>query len=251
MGGCSAPDPNHYNIKTLQSVDHTHQITSNGTYELPFGTDHTLLGGAPGWVQNIVSKWQLGGIMNFNTGAPLILTASGTQTITNTNAFPDLVGAFPKSVGHITKLAHSVQYFNGYSQIVDPGFAQVSPTCAASTANCNGLVSLYSNKAIADSNGNVVLMNPQPGTAGTLGPSNLRGPKFFDIDMNLVKRFRMTERTQFEFRIDAINVLNHPYFSAPSLNINGVGTFGQITSLATSLVGNGMRSFIINSRVNF
>ena len=62
-------DPNKRNeAKTLQLVDHTHQITSNGTYELPFGTDHFLLGGAPGWMQNLVSQWQLGGIMNFNTG---------------------------------------------------------------------------------------------------------------------------------------------------------------------------------------
>jgi len=144
-----------------------------------------------------------------------------------------------------------VQYFDGYTQITDPGFAQVSPACAASNTACNGLFAGYTNKAIADANGKVVLMNPQPGTPGTLGPSNLRGPRFFDVDMNMVKRFRITERTQYEFRIDAINILNHPYFAAPSLNINGVGTFGQITALATSLVGNGMRSFIINSRINF
>jgi len=52
-----------------------------------------------------------------------------------------------------------------------------------------------------------------------------------------------------------INALNHPNFAAPTLNINGAaGTFGQITSLAagTNVGGNGgMRSFLINTRVNF
>ena len=56
-------------------MDHTHQITSNGTYELPFGPATPCSANAPGWVQHIVGKWQLGGIMNYNTGAPLSITS--------------------------------------------------------------------------------------------------------------------------------------------------------------------------------
>src|SRR5262249_3948217 len=68
----TSPDPlNRHLTKTLQAVDHMHQISSNGTYELPFGTNHFLLGKSPGWMQNVVSKWQLGGILNFYTGGPL------------------------------------------------------------------------------------------------------------------------------------------------------------------------------------
>ncbi len=58
-------------------TDRAHQITSNGTYELPFGTGHFLLGNAPGWVQQIVNKWQIGGIMNFYTGGPLSFPGYG------------------------------------------------------------------------------------------------------------------------------------------------------------------------------
>jgi hypothetical protein len=99
-------------------------------------------------------------------------------------------------------------------------------------------------------------MNPQPGQVGSLGPNTLRGPSFFDLDMNLVKRIRITENRSFEFRLDAINILNHPNFANPQTSINNTpsstgGAFGQITGLVTSLVGNGMRAFIINTRVNF
>jgi hypothetical protein len=264
-GSSTATDPNNRaGQNTLQLVDHAHQISSNGSYELPFGTNHFLLGGAPGWLQNIVGQWQLGGIMNFATGAPLSIAtgttgagATGTNTITNVPATPNVVGAIPSDMGKITKLDNSVNYFSGYTQITDPSLAQISAACAASTsatAFCNGLGVGYTNKAIVDPKGNLILVNPQPGQAGTLGQSTLRGPSRFDLDMNLIKRFKITETKQFEFRLDVVNILNHPNFAAPSLNMNQAGTFGRITSLAsgTNIGGNGgMRSFVMNTRINF
>jgi hypothetical protein len=248
MGAGSFVDPNNRaDAKTLQTVDHKSQISSNGSYELPFGTDHFLLGGAPGWVRNIVSKWQLGGIMNYNSGAPFSLT-SGITTISSFGAKPVVVGRIPSNIGSVVKTAKGVNYFDGYTQIVDPGVANVT-----SLQGLNGSA-IYTNKAIVAPNGQTILINPQPGQTGNLGQSTVRGPGFFDLDMNMVKRFKISETKNFEFRIDAINILNHPNFSAPSTSINGNGTFGQITSLAAGLNtgGNGgMRSLVINSRINF
>ena len=71
--------------------------------------------------------------------------------------------------------------------------------------------------------------------------------------MSLVKRFKITESKQFEFRIAAVNVLNHPTFAAPTNSINSTN-FGQITTTASGVNtgGNGgMRSFVIDSRLNF
>jgi hypothetical protein len=62
--------------------------------------------------------------------------------------------------------------------------------------------------------------------------------------MNLVKRVRIDETKQFEFRIDAINVLNRPNFGNPQLDINNT-SFGRITTAS------GKRSFVVNARVNF
>jgi len=251
--GTGGIDPQHQHVKALQAVDHVHQISSNGTYEIPLGTGHRLLGNAPGWMQNVFNGWQIGGIMNFLTGAPLSLT-SGITTITNTGATPNVVGAIPKDMGKLTYVSNGVNFFPGYTQTTDPGLAQISPACAASTTACNGLSIGYNNKAIVDPNGNVILVNPQPGQVGTLGQTTLRGPSRFDLDMNMVKRFRIAERKQFEVRVDAINILNHPNFGAPSTAINGNGTFGRITTLASGLNtgGNGgMRSFVFNTRLNF
>ena len=75
---------------------------------------------------------------------------------------------FPKNMGKITKVSNGVVYFDGFTQIQDPGFASVS--------TLNGLSTAYSNKAIVDPSGNIVLVNPQPGEVGTLGYSTRQGP---------------------------------------------------------------------------
>ena len=172
--GSTYRDPTRRSLeKTLLGFDRAHQLISNGTYELPFGLGHWLLGNAPGWVQQVVNKWQLGGIMNFNTGSPLSITTfnanqittSGTQTISNVAAQPNLVGSLPKDMGKVTKVSNGVVYFDGFRQITDPG---------ANVTTLNGLNTAYSNKAIVDPNGQMVLVNPQPGEIGkTLMNSSL------------------------------------------------------------------------------
>jgi hypothetical protein len=237
--GITFRDPTNRAVdKHLLSFDHAQQLTSNGTYELPFGTGHYLLGAAPNWIQEAVAKWQLGGILNFNSGDPLSITTS-TQTISNVNDLPNIVGAFPKSTGHVTKVSNGVVYFNGYTQVTDPYVSQVTATNTLNTA--------FSNKAIADPNGNVVLVNPQPGQLGTMGTTYIKGVPSLGLDMNLIKRFPIRENMNFEFRLDAISILNHANFADPVVNIDTTGSsgFGRITSAT------GSRSFILNTRVNF
>jgi hypothetical protein len=255
MGAGSTIDPQNQNTKTLQNVDHKSQISSNGTYELPLGTNHYVGGSSPGWVQGILNKIQVSGIMNYVTGAPLSLT-SGISTISTGGANPNIaVADFQPNLGggKIAETATGVTYFQGYTTIPDPSFAQVSPTCAASTTACNGLSNGYNNRALVDPSGNVVLVNPQPGQVGNLGQSTLRGPGFFSFDMNVVKQIRLAESRSIELRVDVVNVMNHPNFSNPTTSINST-TFGRITSLASgsNIGGNGgMRSFVINTRFNF
>src|SRR5207253_3800965 len=60
------------------------------------------------------------------------------------------------------------------------------------------------------------------------------------LDMNLIKRVKITETKEFEFRLDALSVLNHPNFGNPNLNINAA-TFGRITTAT------GNRTFVFRS----
>src|SRR5207248_41537 len=69
-------DPRNQSMKSLQPLNRTHDIRSNGTWELPFGPGRPLLANAPSLVQRLAERWQLGGIFSINSGAPLTLTAS-------------------------------------------------------------------------------------------------------------------------------------------------------------------------------
>src|SRR5262249_56531502 len=120
---------------------------------------------------------------------------------------PVIVGDFPKSMGHVTKVSNGVVYFDGLGQTTDPAVSGVT--------TLQSLQGQFSNKAITDSSGRILLQNPQPGQLGTMGLKWIQGPGNLSLDMNLTKRVKLTETKEFELRIDATNILNHPNFGAP------------------------------------
>ena len=240
--------------KTLLSFHRTHDIRSYATYSLPFGPNQMFLRSAPGWLSGFVENWQLGGIFSWASGAPLNIvasTSSFTQSALNTAV---LVGNFPKNSGNVTKVKNGAVYFAGLQQITDPAINGVT--------TAQGLNTQFSNKAIVDSQGKLVFVNPSPGTLGNLGLGWVEGPANLRLDANLDKRIRITETKQFELRVDVINVMNHPNFDnpiAPTINgalvpntidINDIN-FGRIQSATGNSSGPSNRQFILNARVNF
>jgi hypothetical protein len=234
-----ARDPNNRNQdKALLGFHRTHILTGNGTWALPFGANRAFLSGAPGWLQQIAGQWQLAGLMRWNSGSPLTISAGGLNTIWQDSGgnTPDILGVLPE--GRVTKRTDGnvPAFFEGLTQSQDPGRAAVT---AVNTLNAS-----YNLNAIFDAQGNPLLVNPAPGKVGTLGRSTLEGPSRFQLDMNLLKRVRVDERREIEFRMDVTNVLNHPVFFIPQTNINSAN-FGQISSAS------GERQFLLGVRLNF
>jgi hypothetical protein len=60
---------------------------------------------------------------------------------------------------------------------------------------------------------------------------NVRGPQLFNLDFSVFKTFSIKERVKAQFRAEALNATNTPYFSTPNTNISS-STFGVITSQA-------------------
>src|SRR5205085_4947530 len=70
-------DPRNRSLnKSLLSFQQTHNLRSNGMYELPLGPNHRFLGGAPSVLQRVVERWELGGILSISSGPPLTINAS-------------------------------------------------------------------------------------------------------------------------------------------------------------------------------
>jgi Carboxypeptidase regulatory-like domain/TonB dependent receptor len=68
------------------------------------------------------------------------------------------------------------------------------------------------------------------GTFGNSGKNILRGPRYFDTDMGLLKNFAIIERMSLQFRAEFFNVFNNVNFSNPPQNFLGSSSTGQITS---------------------
>src|SRR4030095_10238531 len=111
-----------------------------------------------------------------------------------------------------------------------------------------------SNKAIYAGD-TVLLSNPAPGSVGTLGRAWIEGPGHVGLDLNVIKRIKIGEQKDFELRLDAVNVLNTPYWGNPNVDINNA-QFGRITASDVTGAHNadfrsGNRRFTLNARENF
>ena len=57
----------------------------------------------------------------------------------------------------------------------------------------------------------------------------MRGDRLIQLDMSLIKNFRITESKRVEFRAQAFNLTNTPSFAAPNGSVN-LATGGTITA---------------------
>ena len=149
--------------------------------------------------------------------------------------------------------ADAGNYFgNRYDQVQDP----VCTNSAIIDPSIQGRCTLNAIRNIES--GNVVLQNPMPGRQGNFGLNRLTNITRWTLDMALSKSVRMTEGTSFKIRIDASNILNHPFASGtlgftgtrivfptpPSTALNS-GTFGAFEYKV------GGRTFQFMARIDF
>ena len=74
----------------------------------------------------------------------------------------------------------------------------------------------------------------------------IEGPGHLGLDVSLAKRVQIRESTSFTIRADAVNALNTPMWSDPTVDINNVN-FGRITST----IAGSPRTITISARIDF
>jgi hypothetical protein len=74
---------------------------------------------------------------------------------------------------------------------------------------------------------------PAPGQLGELGQTPIFGPRRFLVDAGLIKRVRLGESREAEFRWEVFNVFNTVNFAPPTLDITSAA-FGRITRTVTN-----------------
>jgi hypothetical protein len=221
---------------TLLTGDRRHDFRTNGSFILPFGPNQLLFRNSHGVLARAIEGWQLTWIVDISSGAPTDITA---QSMLYANGTPDRVGNFDPSTGRIqwqNGAANGNYFGDRYHKVADPQCGRIAQT----------IQSVCTLEAIADASGNLVLQNPLPATRGNLGENVINNPGTWGLDTAMAKTFKIGESKRLTFRLNASNVLNHPYAGNPDLNINSnTTTFGNISTKT------GVRQFQANMRLEF
>jgi len=216
--------------------DATHVFNLNTIYELPFGRGKRWFSDVGG-LDRLVGGWQVTSILQMATGAPITI-ADPRGTLTRRNArqtansslskddIKDLIGIFRTPCGVF---------------FINPAVIDLNQTALA-----NGQCSSLTGVGGATGRGSrgfgeatfpgQVFFNVPPGQTGNLERAFINGPFFMNWDASLIKNIRITERTRFQLRFEAFNVLNRAnFFSSQfgTLNINSTN-FGRLTQTFTS-----------------
>jgi hypothetical protein len=185
--------------RASSDFDVRQEITSNFTYELPFGKGKELLNSAPRWVDETIGGWSFSGLPSYRTGLAVTPYSDANLASIN-NAAPAIFS------GDKTDLR-----------------VKVNTDRSTNTVYCFVGGAAGAAKALSEFRGPIGI---------EYGQRNLvRGPGAFFFDAGLAKVFSIiAEKLSLQFRADVFNLLNHPNFGPPALNIvNNASNFGQIT----------------------
>ena len=172
-------------------VRHTAHVS--GGYDLPFGPGRQFLAEKGTIMGKVVGNWSLNWIFTYASGQPLTIPCTITAAAgVGCNALL-VQGAKPNGGPHDAN-----QYWNPSSFY--------NPPVVTTTAQTN----------IAPLGG---------------GGTQVYGPQLVRLDAALRRSIQLRENVRVEFRAEAYNVLNHPFFAPPS-NLDFLNTtdFGQINS---------------------
>ncbi len=142
-------------------------------------------------VRAIASDWKLSGILTLQSGRFFQIAGTGNPLAGIAGARVDLIGSG--------------------SPILDTGRSKGDKIAA------------YFDKTR--------FRNPAPNTLGTLGRNSLMGPGYANLDLSLVKGFRLPflgEAGLGQLRLEAFNTLNRTNFSNPNTGLTNVN-FGRLT----------------------
>jgi hypothetical protein len=176
--------------------DQPYNNTTSFVWALPFGEGRRWLSNASPWLDALVGGWEIAGINWLYAGEPVTFQYTPLATFLVSGIAQDFRGA------------------NNYRPNV---------TCDPMATGADRTINNWFDRACVS-----VPTDPrQP--FGNAERNSVRGPNFWGLDFVASKRVALGGPAQFEFRLEAFNLLNHTNFRAPNGN-RSQGGFGTITS---------------------
>ena len=188
--------------RSRANFDLTHMIKANGIYELPIGGSHWLHFKP---LDPVIGGWKFGTTLVWQSGAPFsILSSRGTINRTSRSYYNTAVTAL--NGAQLKDVVKFQMTGNGPMMIVP---SAINPQ-DGSGVNTDGQPAFQGQQ----------FFNPDPGNIGTLQRRMFDSPWLFNMDVSLMKDFKVREGHSLTLRMDAFNAPNHPNFWTGDQDIN-------------------------------
>jgi hypothetical protein len=205
--------------RRISPFDHSHHFTVGGTYNLPFGHGKLFSFDNNKLMDEVLGGFVLNAIYQFQTGAPIYFSNDLALQ-------PGVSLKSIKSAPRSTSLTGA-----GNSALVNASsiFVEGGNKCTSGYV-CDG--SVY-NSAIPNAS-LYFHYRTFPQTMGWV-----RSDGFNNMDMSILKDFKITESSKLQLRFETFNTLNHAVFAAPDITnssaVKGTSSsFGYITGVPST-----------------
>jgi hypothetical protein len=239
------------------NFDVRHSFNVSAIYALPVGRGRAYLSNLSGVGDAILGGWEVGTILNARSGLPVDVRITRPDVVfqCSNNTFVASATACPTGTTMVTAVINTPG--GGSSRNVR------RPDLIPGVDPFLGSDRQFLNPA--------AFAIPAPGAYGNLVRNQLHGPNFWQADMVMNKRLRVTETANVEFKAEFFNIFNHTNFANPVATLPNAlgtgtnqlqpgqaftrataGTFGTLTSTVGRTVGLGTsRQIQFALRVNF
>jgi hypothetical protein len=183
--------------------DRTNNLQFWGIYHLPFGRNQRWAN--HGIADAIIGGFQLNGSISHISGGPFSVSPSANNINDPGNTeYADLIAPYHQLGGHNRSPGNTR---------VSGGRPWFDPTSFANPVQPSG--------------------NTQP-HFGNTHRNEFRGPGVTNVNASVFRSFHIYRESEFQVRMEAFNLLNHPDLTSnPNATVGG-GTFGYITSFGTN-----------------
>ncbi|MBA3765508.1 MAG: carboxypeptidase regulatory-like domain-containing protein [Acidobacteria bacterium] len=174
--------------------DRRHAFQGYFVYDVPFGRGRRYLNDLNPALDRVIGGFELAGIVIWESGRPFTIY-SGSNTVSNVVQSP----------ANCTNCTPGM----GFRQLEGGRNFYFSPEQRARFSI------------------------PAPGELGNTGRNFFTAPSLFRIDLTVGKKFKFTETTNLEIRMEVQNATNHPSFDIPTAVITA-SVFGRINDAVVS-----------------
>jgi outer membrane receptor protein involved in Fe transport len=205
LGGLAYPYPDPVILAKNYApagYDRTHNLEATGVIAMPFGKEQRWLHDGPGAM--ILGNWLVSPVFSIMSGTPFTISgASGDLNANGSGQTANQIAPFKKLGGKAPRTGVS---------------------CTPGTASC-----AYFDPAS--------FAAPLPGQYGNTKRNEFRGPGFFNMNLSIVRDFKIRELASLQIRGDAFGLTNTPHFANPNAGCAAYSTTSQACNTASNNFG--------------